>query len=147
MKLFGFINCDEKRKIGENFLFYFDRLITFYSYFVFLITKINKKKRREMNEIRMKLMKMMIIDEENNNFIFENGVFMDGNKTTITKYLETNTATHYDIPENVTKLDYYSFSYNQHLQSITIPSSINMINKYIFYESTNLQTITFNGLK
>ena len=67
------------------------------------------------------------INEYNNNLKFIDGVLFDYNQTRLISYLETKDDEHYDIPKSVEILEWRSFSRNQKIQSVTIPSSIKRI--------------------
>jgi len=73
----------------------------------------------------------------------ERGVLFNKNKTTLIQYPAGNSATSYDIPDSVTSIGSYAFSYCTSLASIDIPDSVTSIGKYAFFDCTSLASVTF----
>ena len=69
------------------------------------------------------------IDSENKNFIFENGVLYNADKTEILLYLLTNDATHYDMPESVEIIGAHAFEGAGNLESIELSSNLKRIER------------------
>ena len=87
------------------------------------------------------------IHEENQYFKMIDGVLFNMNSTRLITYLQTKDNEHYEIPEGIQILEWRSFSSNNHLKSVTIPSSVNQMNINIFADCSNFETIIYLGTK
>ena len=57
-------------------------------------------------------------------------------------FWDSRNITHITIPNSVTNIGRYAFSWCKSLQSITIPNSVTIIDAYAFYECKSLKSIT-----
>ena len=66
-------------------------------------------------------------DGESSNYVCENGLLMDKNKTAIYYYAVANTRTSLEIPSTVTEIKEYGLCGASKLTSLTLPSSLERI--------------------
>ncbi|MDE6088701.1 MAG: leucine-rich repeat domain-containing protein [Oscillospiraceae bacterium] len=81
------------------------------------------------------------VSKANQNYLDQDGILFDYDKTTLIVYPSAKTDTSYTIPENCTKLESYAFMGNQYLEQIDI-SSVQEMGEDVFYYCTSLQEIT-----
>lgn len=84
------------------------------------------------------------ISSTNQNYLSEDGVLFNKDKTTLVAYPPKNTNTSYVIPDSVTAIYSFSFNWATNLRSITIPGGISDTNG-VFYNCSNLQTVICTG--
>ena len=65
--------------------------------------------------------------------------------TLLKRYNQTNTATTYTIPSNVTTIGDAAFYNCKNLTTVTIPSNVRTIGDYAFQNCTNLESVTISG--
>ena len=85
--------------------------------------------------------KIIIILPRSTNFIYDNNALFNSERTHIVTYLSSNEEQHYNVPDSVTTIDEYAF-FGSNLQSITIPSSVTIIENSAFARCNNLTTLT-----
>ncbi len=77
----------------------------------------------------------------------EYGVLFNKDKTELICYPMGNERTSYNIPDGVTSIYSYAFSYCPSLESITIPDSVTIIGTYAFIRCPNLTSVVMgNGV-
>ncbi len=104
------------------------------------------------------------IKEDNQNFVFQEGILFNKNKTKLIQYLISNEAASYTVPDSVeiicdyafercenlteviitdtvTHIGEHSFSYCKNLISVTIPNSVTSIGDYAFNYCTDLTDV------
>lgn len=81
------------------------------------------------------------VAKANQNYMDENGILFNIDKTELILYPSAKTDTSYTVPESCKKLESYAFMANQFLQEIDI-SSVQEMGEDIFYYCTNLETMT-----
>lgn len=93
--------------------------------------------------------KLMInVDENNSNYSSIDGVLFDKEQTKIIVYPKDELQPNYTIPDSVTSIRVYAFSYCSSLTSITIPNSVKSIGEYAFQYCDSLTSITIpNSVK
>lgn len=82
------------------------------------------------------------VSEENNNFISENGVLYNKDKTTLICYPAGKKDSSYIIPDSVTSIGEYAFYKCTSLSSVTIPDSVTSVGAYAFNGCTSLESVT-----
>ena len=83
------------------------------------------------------------VDENNKYFSSdERGVLFNKDKTTLVQYPIGKSTTSYSIPDSVTRIGKWAFSYCESLTSITIPDSVTSIGSNAFMYCTSLTSIT-----
>ena len=83
------------------------------------------------------------VDENNTDYISENGILFNKEKTKIICYpAGKKDIKEYVIPSSVTSVESYAFSGCSSLESIDIPSSVTSIGYRAFYECSSLENIT-----
>ena len=75
----------------------------------------------------------------------EYGVLSNRNKTVLVRYPEKNTIKSYAIPDSVTSIDKYAFSYCTNLASVTIGNSLTRIGGFAFYSCGSLKSIVIGN--
>lgn len=78
------------------------------------------------------------IDEDNENYSFENGVLFDKDKTVLIQCVALNADTSYTVPSSVERINHYAFPLYVTTESITIPKSVKEI---------SIDAFSFNDLK
>ena len=81
------------------------------------------------------------IADENENYAAEDGVLFDKNKTKLICYPAGKDSQDYTVPETVSSIETYAFSYCSALETIKLPESLESIEKCAFYRSTSLKMI------
>lgn len=88
----------------------------------------------------------IIVDDENQSYLSDNGVLFDKDKTIICKYPASKEGESYTIPDGVTTIESYAFSDCSLLTSYVIPASVTSIDTHAFSHGAGLaRTITFFG--
>lgn len=83
----------------------------------------------------------IIVAENNSNFMSENGILFNKDKTEILRYPAGRKDTNYVIPNNIKTIGYGAFDDSMYLYSIQIPDGVTTIEDYAFYSCTSLRTI------
>ena len=81
------------------------------------------------------------IDSNNTNFLVDNNVIFNNNKTTLMYYPFWITNSSYTIPSSVTAIGYGALANCTSLTSIVIPSSVTSIDNNAFMDSSSLTSI------
>ncbi len=81
------------------------------------------------------------IADENENYAAEDGVLFDKNKTKLICYPAGKDSQDYTVPETVSSIETYAFSYCSALETIKLPESLKSIGWSAFYYSTSLKMI------
>lgn len=84
------------------------------------------------------------ISSTNQNYLSEDGVLFNKDKTTLVAYPPKNTNISYVIPDSVTAIYSFSFNWATNLRSITIPGGISDTDG-VFFNCSNLQTVICTG--
>ena len=84
------------------------------------------------------------VENGNNNYVSENGVLFNKNKSALLLYPIGKTATSYIIPNSVTSIADGAFS-NTRLTSVNIPEGVTSIGEEAFEECTNLRSVTISS--
>lgn len=81
------------------------------------------------------------VSKSNQNYLDQDGILFDHDKTKLIVYPSAKTDTSYTVPENCTELESYAFMGNQYLEQIDI-SVVQEMGEDVFYYCTRLQEIT-----
>jgi hypothetical protein len=87
-----------------------------------------------------------IVDSENIFYLSENGVLFNKNKTILWYYPSASSNASYIIPDSVVIIQKYSFNNCINLTSLTIPSSICLIDLVCIYNCALLVNVKFLGV-
>ncbi len=82
------------------------------------------------------------VDENNGFYCSLDDVLFNKTKTELICYSASKTASSYIVPDGVTSISDYAFSYCTNLTSITIPSSVTSMGMGVFEGCTSLTSIT-----
>lgn len=82
------------------------------------------------------------VDENNKNYMSEDGVLYNKNKTEIILYPSKKSGTSYTIPDGVTSIAIAAFEDCVDLESVDIPASVKEIDNCAFMECINLTSLT-----
>ena len=74
------------------------------------------------------------------------GVLFDKNGTNLRCYPEGRTAESYRIPEGTVRVGGSAFAGNEHLKSVSLPTTLERIGPKGFFACTNLKDYYFNGM-
>mgnify|MGYP002523796429 CR=1 FL=1 len=87
--------------------------------------------------------KLESINVANGNLSYSStdGVLFDHDKTRLIKMPDNCQINNYIIPDSVTSIDDYAFSFCRNLQSVEIPDSVTKFGKYCFYGCKSLQEV------
>lgn len=89
----------------------------------------------------------IIVNENNQNYMSENGILFNKNKTMLYSYPSKKTDTSYTMPDSVTSLGISAFSNNAYLTSITLSANLTSISTSAFSQCTGLTSVTIpNGV-
>lgn len=77
---------------------------------------------------------------ESNNYVYEDDVLYNHDKTSILRYMEANQNEEFIIPETVLTIGPSAFAYNTYLRTLTVNEGIEIIGT-AFTECTNLKTV------
>ena len=88
------------------------------------------------------------VDSGNKNYSSDtSGVLFNKDKTILIQYPIGNTRTTYTVPNTVSEIEDYSFSYSSYLTKVVILDSVTTVGRFVFSDSKNLSTVTFgNGI-
>ena len=75
----------------------------------------------------------------------EGGAIYTADMKQLLYYLPTRTTADYTVPEGVTEISENAFSGNTHLESISLPSTLEIIGESAFMGCSSLETVTFAG--
>lgn len=81
------------------------------------------------------------VDTNSHNYLSENGILFNKNKTVLIKYPENKINTVYTIPDSVNSIKAYAFSNSERLTNIIIPNSVTNIGYAAFVNCTGLLEI------
>ena len=81
------------------------------------------------------------VDEKNANYSSLDGNLYNKAQTEFMRYAEGKTATSFTIPDSVTSIGDYAFSYCKSLTSVTIPDSVTSIGNKAFYDCSSLTSV------
>ena len=85
------------------------------------------------------------VDASNQNYMSEDGVLFNKNKTEIIRYPSAKTGTSYEIPDTVTGIAAYAFEHCTTLKEITIPDGVKSIGRSVFTNCYDLEEIIIPG--
>ena len=85
------------------------------------------------------------VSENNPYYSSVDGVLFDKDKTSLIKYPENKENETYTIPNSVTSIGNYAFSYCNSLTSINIPDGVTSIGNSAFYKCTALSDVYYGG--
>ncbi len=85
------------------------------------------------------------VDSENTEFSSESGVLYNKSKSALIHYPMSKTGESLSLPSTVTLIDDHAFYANMHLKSITIKGDISRVGFEAFSSCMALNRITFNG--
>ena len=86
-------------------------------------------------------LRSLIVEEGNPNFLTENDVLFNSDKTTLMLFPAQNDMTHYDVPSTVKAILPCAFSHSQ-LKSITLPPTLTRISNSMLSDMPQLENIT-----
>ena len=78
------------------------------------------------------------VESGNTSYCSESGVFFNADKTKLLKYPAKKTASEYHVPDSVTSIAEYAFSFSEYLTKLVIPSTATNIGMAAFSYCTNL---------
>ena len=84
----------------------------------------------------------IMVDSGNPNYLSQDGVLYNKDKTTLIQYPIGNSRTSFAIPNSVTSIGDSAFSGCDSLTSVTIPNSVTSIGKQAFSDCSNLTSVT-----
>ncbi|MBR4867878.1 MAG: leucine-rich repeat domain-containing protein [Clostridia bacterium] len=84
----------------------------------------------------------IIVDGKNANYCDVDGVLFNKAKTKLVQYPRGKTNSTYLIPNSVTTIGYWAFSWCDSLTSVTIPNSVTTIGEYAFSGCESLTSVT-----
>ncbi|MBQ1994965.1 MAG: leucine-rich repeat protein, partial [Clostridia bacterium] len=87
-------------------------------------------------------LKNINVEEGNSNYVSENGVLYNKDKTILICFPSQNSQSEFTIPDSVTTIGDYAFSSCTSLTSVAIPDSVTAIGEYAFYYCIGLTSIT-----
>ena len=83
----------------------------------------------------------ILVAENNINFMSEDGILFNKEKTQILRYPAGRRDTKYVIPKGIKTIGYSAFDDSMYLYSIQIPDGVTTIEDYAFYSCTSLRSI------
>ena len=81
------------------------------------------------------------VNPSNTNYVAENGVLFNFNKTTLVSYPSRKSGTTYSIPSTVTAIGHFAFQANRNLTQIVISGNITSIGDFAFNAAQALRTV------
>ena len=84
------------------------------------------------------------VDSNNTSYSSESGILFSKDKTSLVKYPENKSGTSYTIPESVTTVGEWAFSYNTNLSAIDL-NKVTTISKRGFSGASALESITIGS--
>lgn len=88
-------------------------------------------------------LKSVTFESNNKNFVFVDDILYPKDFTTILYFPYWKNLTSFEIPNNVTKIDLYTFYKCEKLESVSIPSNVRYLDTYAFGYCINLMHINF----
>ncbi|MCM1179752.1 MAG: leucine-rich repeat domain-containing protein [Clostridium sp.] len=85
----------------------------------------------------------IVLSEDNENFLLEDGVLFNKAKTTLLFCLVGTIGTSYDVPEGITNIGSFAFSKAEKLESIVLPKSVRQVAYQALSGCNALRTVTF----
>ena len=89
-------------------------------------------------------LKTIEVDPNNPNYVSENGILFNKDKTTIIAYPAGKTETEYTIPKTVKNIGQYVFFNANYLKVLNIQENVEFINLFAFSFCENLETINIS---
>ena len=83
----------------------------------------------------------IVVDAENKNYISEDGILFDKDKTELIQYPAAKAGVSYTVPSTVSKIDGCTFKYTQNIKIINVPQQTTSIAAGAFGKSSNLEAI------
>ncbi|MBE6635634.1 MAG: hypothetical protein E7617_05495 [Ruminococcaceae bacterium] len=87
----------------------------------------------------LKSIKKISVGDANSHFTAIDGHLYNKDCTTLMRYCPVEGKIRFDIPQTVTKIDEYAFSYATNLSYLPLPDGITVISDYAFYLCTALK--------
>ncbi len=84
----------------------------------------------------------IVVEPENENYISQNDVLFNKDKTTLIQYSLGSTDTSYVIPDSITTIGAGAFYSSQNLTSVTIPEGVEKLEFFCFADCTKLTEVT-----
>lgn len=72
------------------------------------------------------------INSKSNDLVVENGILFNGDKTVLIKYLPSNTAIQFEVPETVKEVKAYAFEGAKSLKYLTLNTTVEKMGRCIF---------------
>lgn len=91
--------------------------------------------------VNCKKLGRIYVDEENNNFLSEDGVLYNKSKTEIIKYPSAKDSTEFIIPDGIVRIGEASFENCENLASVLIPVGVTFIDDYAFNNCKELNNV------
>ena len=82
------------------------------------------------------------VDAENKNYVAENGVLYNKDKTILIQYPCGKTGSQFVVPDGVTHIERYAIAYSSNLKNVALPNSVTKIDFAAFFDDNNLETLT-----
>ena len=109
---------------------------------------IGKSEEDEEHDFRAIGISALNVEEGNADFVSEDGVLYDKDKTILYYYPLAKEGEFFEVPSTVETIGNFAFSANQNLKRIFIPENVETIGVYGFMGLTSLESVTLNeGLK
>ncbi len=86
--------------------------------------------------------KFVVLNDNPNYSNNEDGLLLNKEQTILIQYPLGNFRSYYIIPNTVTTIETYAFSYSYKLKNITIPYSVSTIESLAFFDCTGMTTFT-----
>ena len=87
-------------------------------------------------------LKEIIVDENNENYISEQGILFNKDRTQLVKYPSSKEGTVYTVPESVESFGTYeAFGDCKHLEEIVIGSKVTALGNFMFQDCENLKKV------
>ena len=91
-------------------------------------------------------LKEFVVDENNKNYISEQGILFNKDKTQLVKYPSSKEGAVYTVPESVESIgDFEVFGHCNNLEKIVLGSKITSLGDFIFQDCENLKYVEFLG--
>ena len=88
------------------------------------------------------------VDEDNPYYVSVDGIVYTKDMKTIVSYPSGKKDTKFIVPDTVTKIGSYAFSYNSYLKEVVLPTNLEEIEYAAFYKVYNLEKVNLgNNLK
>ena len=103
----------------------------------------NNPINRNFNRVRyifgLYKLENIVVDAENKNYISEDGILFDKDKTELIQYPAAKAGVSYTVPSTVSKIDGCAFKYTQNVKTINVPQQTTSIAAGAFSNSVNLE--------